>query len=175
MLTKVWRICTLNFTKELTLGKSLSYRTFFIWVGISIYQGLIIQGGSELLVPSYSTTPSSPNNTSSTPTEILTSTPGFRKMVAVSYTVLVVNELIMVAAEIVTWHPVMIFSILGTAAIYFGSLPFLGGYFDLGFLVTLGLWWRFAAIVAASLGPVYGGKIIGRTVRPPSYRKVRGV
>ena len=150
--------------KELTLGKSLSYRTFFVWVGISIYQGLIIQGGSELLVPGF-------NNKS----EDLTHSPGFRRMVAVSYTVLIVNELIMVAAEITTWHPIMIFSILGTAAVYFGSLPFLGGYFELEFLLTLGFWWRFAAIVAASLVPVYAGKIIRRTVKPPSYRKVRGV
>ena len=150
--------------KELTLGKSLSYRTFFIWVGISIYQGLIIQGGSELLVPGF-------NNRE----QDLTHSPGFRRMVAVSYTVLVVNELIMVAAEITTWHPIMIFSILGTALIYFGSLPFLGGYFDLEYVVTLGFWWRFAAIVTASLVPVYAGKIIRRTVKPPSYRKVRGI
>ena len=155
--------------KELTLGKSLSYRTFFIWVGISIYQGLIIQGGSELLVPSYS------KNIGPSSTANLTSSPGFRKMVAVSFTVLVVNELIMVAAEITTWHPIMIFSILGTSLIYFGSLPFLGGYFDLQFVVTLAFWWRFAAIVAASLVPVYAGKLIRRTIRPPSYRKVRGI
>lgn len=155
--------------KELTLGRSLSYRTFFIWLGISIYQGLIIQGGSELLVPSYSTT--APDST----THALTNSRGFKQMVALSYTVLVFNELIMVAAEVTTWHPVMMFSILGTAAAYFGSLPFLAGYFDLTFVLGLGFWWRFAAVSAASLGPVWAGKVIRRTVRPPSYRKVRGV
>ena len=96
-------------------------------------------------------------------------------MVAVSYTVLIINEIIMVAAEVTTWHPIMIFSIVGTAAVYFGSLPFLGDYFDLHYVITLGFWWRFAAIRAASLVPVYAGKVIRRTVRPPSYRKVRGV
>ena len=154
--------------KELTTGRSLSYRTFFVWVGISIYQGLIIQGGSELLVSGFArrtaTDPSTP------PSSI-----EFKRMVAVSYTVLIVNELIMVAAEITTWHPIMIFSIVGTAALYFGSLPFLGGYFDLGFVLSLGFWWRFAGIAAASLIPVYAGKLIRRAVRPPSYRKVRGV
>jgi phospholipid-translocating ATPase len=155
--------------KELTLGKSLSYKTFFVWVGISIYQGLIIQGGSELLVPSYTATTPDPES------HALTNGQGFKRMVALSYTVLVVNELIMVAAEITTWHPVMIFSILGTVGVYFGSLPFLGGYFDLTFVLGLGFWWRFAAVSAASLVPVYAGKIIRRTVKPPSYRKVRGV
>ena len=153
--------------KELTLGKSLSYKTFFIWVGISIYQGLIIQGGSELLVPGFKSAKKNDPN--------LTSSLGFKHMVAVSYSVLVVNELVMVAAEITTWHPIMIFSIIGTAVVYFGSLPFLSGYFDLAFFLTLGFWWRFVAISAASLVPVYAGKIIRRTVRPPSYRKVRGV
>lgn len=154
--------------KELTTGRSLSYRTFFIWVGISVYQGLIIQGGSELLVPGFSTKPAA-DGTSTLETE------GFKSMVAVSYTVLIINEIVMVAAEVTTWHPVMIFSILGTAALYFGSLPFLGSYYTLKFVVTLGFWWRVVGIAAASLVPVYAAKLIRRTVRPPSYRKVRGV
>ncbi|KAK5172518.1 putative aminophospholipid-translocase [Saxophila tyrrhenica] len=155
--------------KELTLGRSLSYKTFFTWVGISIYQGLIIQGGSELLVPSYSTV--TPNAS----THALTTSPGFKRMVTLSYTVLVINELIMVAAEITTWHPVMLFSILGTAGVFFGSLPLLGGYFDLAFLITWGFWWRVLAVAGASLGPVWGGKVVGRRVRPGGWRKVRGV
>lgn len=100
--------------KELTSGRSLSYRTFFVWVLVSIYQGCTIQGLSQ----------------------ILTSVDGPR-MVAVSYTVLVLNELIMVAIEITTWHPLMILSIVGTFLIYVGSVPFLGGYFDLQFIITL--------------------------------------
>lgn len=99
--------------KELTTGASLSYRTFFVWVFVSIYQGGMIQGLSQ----------------------ILTEVDGPR-MVAVSFTVLVLNELCMVAFEITTWHPVMIFSLLGTLLVYLGSIPFLGGYFDLGFIVT---------------------------------------
>lgn len=100
--------------KELTSGRSLSYRTFFVWVLVSIYQGGMIQGLSQIL------------------TEV-----DSKRMVAVSYTVLVLNELIMVAIEITTWHPFMIISILGTFVVYIGSMPFLGGYFDLEFLITV--------------------------------------
>jgi len=100
--------------KELTSGRSLSYRTFFVWVFVSIYQGCLIQGLSQLL-----TEVDSP------------------RMVAVSYTVLVLNELLMVAIEITTWHWVMVVSIVGTFLLYVGSIPFLGGYFDLKFLLTL--------------------------------------
>ncbi|KAF7550478.1 hypothetical protein G7046_g8005 [Stylonectria norvegica] len=136
--------------KELTTGRSLSYRTFFVWVLVSIYQGGMIQGLSQ----------------------ILTEVDGPR-MVAVSYTVLVLNELLMVAMEITTWHPAMIFSIVGTFALYLGSIPFLGAYFDLAFLITWGFVWRVLAIGAVSLIPPYAGKLIRRRMKPPSYRKVQ--
>ncbi|KAL9012745.1 MAG: hypothetical protein Q9173_002508 [Seirophora scorigena] len=139
--------------KELTHGQSLSYRTFFVWVAISIYQGSIIQGLSQLLVDSVD----SP------------------QMVSVSFTVLVINELIMVACEVVTWHRFMVASLLGTIAIYIGSIPFLGGYFDLAYVWSLAFAWRVAAICAISLIPPYSVKILRRTLKPPSYRKVQGI
>jgi phospholipid-translocating ATPase len=40
---------------------------------------------------------------------------------------------------------------------------------DRGFL------WRVAAIGAISLIPTYAGKLIRRTMKPPSYRKVQGI
>lgn len=138
--------------KELTTGKSLSYRTFFIWVAVSIYQGGIIQGLSQILVDTDSD-----------------------RMVSVSFTVLVINELIMVAFEIVTWHWIMIVSILGTMVIYVGSVPFLEGYFDLGYVWSWAFAWRVAAISAISLIPPYCIKILRRTLKPPSYRKVQGL
>lgn len=100
--------------KELTSGRSLSYRTFFVWVFVSVYQGCLIQGLSQ----------------------VLTEVDGPR-MVAVSYTALVLNELLMVAIEITTWHWVMVVSIVGTFLVFVGSIPFLGRYFDLGFLLTV--------------------------------------
>ncbi|TVY40295.1 putative phospholipid-transporting ATPase [Lachnellula subtilissima] len=138
--------------KELTTGASLSYRTFFVWVFVSIYQGGMIQGLSQ----------------------ILTEVDGPR-MVAVSFTVLVLNELCMVAFEITTWHPMMIFSLVGTLLLYLSSIPFLGGYFDLKFIITWGFVWRVAAISAISLIPPYAGKLIRRAIKPPSYRKVQGI
>lgn len=36
-----------------------------------------------------------------------------------------------------------------------------------------GFVWRVAAIAAVSLVPPYLGKIISRTMKPPSYRKVQ--
>ncbi|TQS37812.1 hypothetical protein Golomagni_01701 [Golovinomyces magnicellulatus] len=138
--------------KELTTGASLSYRTFFVWVFVSIYQGSMIQGLSQ----------------------ILTEVDGPR-MVSVSFTVLIFNELCMVAFEITTWHPMMIFSLVGTALIFLGSIPLLGGYFDFAFLKTWGFVWRVLAISAISLIPPYVGKQVWTALKPPSYRKVRDI
>jgi len=143
---------------ELKTGRSLSYKSFFIWVAVSIYQGGMIQGLSQLLI-----------GVGAPGSEV------FSKMVSVSFSVLVMNELIMVAMEVVTWHWIMIASIIGTATIYFGSVPFLGAYYSLAYISSLDFWWKFAVIAIISLVPPYAGKILGRTLRPPSYRKVRGI
>jgi phospholipid-translocating ATPase len=93
--------------KELTLGKTLSYKTFFVWVIVSIYQGCVIMILTNILV-------------------------GIREekqLVAVSFTALVLNELVMIALEIHTWHHYMIYSEIATFALYFVSIPFLGEYF----------------------------------------------
>ncbi|KKZ66582.1 phospholipid-translocating ATPase [[Emmonsia] crescens] len=138
--------------KELKTGRSLSYRSFFTWVLVSVYQGSIIQGLSQILVGEI-TGP---------------------KLISVSFTALVLNELVMVAVSITTWHPVMILCIVGTAVFYAASVPFLGDYFDLKYVITLAWVWRVAVVAAVALVPVWAVKLISRTWSPPSYRKVRG-
>ena len=53
----------------------------------------------------------------------------FLHIVSISYTALVINELIMVALEITTWHAYMVVSELSTAVLYFGSMLVLPAYF----------------------------------------------
>ncbi|KAH9845566.1 putative phospholipid-transporting ATPase IIB [Teratosphaeria destructans] len=155
-------------------GGSLGWWNFAGWVLVSVWQGCVVQGGSEVLVPAY-LGGGALNSTTAAVTDGWEESPGFKRMVAVSYSALIFNEILMVAVEIVTWHPVMVFSILATAGLYLGSLPFLGGYYDLGFLVRGGFWWRFGAVLGVSLGPVGVGKWVLGVLRPESYRKVRGV
>lgn len=138
--------------KELKTGRSLSYRSFFNWVVVSVYQGAVIQGLSQILVDAISGP----------------------RLISVSFTALVLNELAMVAIAITTWHPVMIMCIIGTAMVYAASVPFLGDYFDLQYVITWDWVWRVAVVDAVSLIPVWAVKVIKRTWSPPSYRKVRG-
>lgn len=139
--------------KELTPGTSLSYKTFCVWLLVSVYQGILIQYLSQFLVGSATDS----------------------RLLAVSFTVLIINELVMVAMSVTTWHWVMLASIAGTAALYAGSVPFLGEYFDLAYVWSWGFVWRVAAIAAISLVPPYVVRVVGRTLKPPSYRKVQGV
>lgn len=139
--------------KELKTGQSLSNRTFFAWVAVSIYQGIVIQGLTQLLVGAVDGP----------------------RMLSVSFTVLVLNELIMVAVSVTTWHPIMIACILGTGTIYAASVPFLGEYFDLAYVASWSWVWRVAAVAAISLVPVWSGKLIGRAWKPPNYRKVQSI
>ncbi|KAK3672902.1 putative aminophospholipid-translocase [Recurvomyces mirabilis] len=156
--------------KELVGGRSLSVRSFGIWCAVSLYQGLVIQGGAEILLPSYL----SPTTTGQ---GLDTTTAPFRRMVSISYTALILTEILMVAIEITTWHPIMIFSCLGTILLYFATFPTLGGYFDLGYVVQGGMapfWWRVGLVTAASVVPVAVVKWSGRRWRPSGWRKVRG-
>lgn len=138
--------------KELKSGRSLSYISFFTWVLVSVYQGAVIQGLSQILMDAVSGP----------------------RLISVSFTALVINELLMAAIAVTTWHPFMIICIIGTGVVYAASVPFLGSYFDLEFVISLDWLWRVVAVCLVSVVPVWAGKLIKRSWRPPSYRKVRG-
>ncbi|BEJ16980.1 hypothetical protein CspHIS471_0603810 [Cutaneotrichosporon sp. HIS471] len=135
--------------KELTKGRSLSYRTFFTWLTISVYQGGTIMLLSLLLFESE-----------------------FLHIVAISFTALVLNELIMVALEITTWHKYMVMSEFVTAIIYFGSMWILPEYFDMHFVLTSTFIAKVAFIVAVSSLPLYVIKALHHRLNPAAYAKV---
>jgi phospholipid-translocating ATPase len=105
--------------KELTLGKTLSYKTFFVWVMVSIYQGtfpsLSLTGGCAIMILS----------------NVLVGIAQENHLISVSFSALVLNELIMIALEINTWHKWMVYAEVATFATYFISIPFLGDFFGI--------------------------------------------
>ncbi|EJT48956.1 phospholipid-transporting ATPase [Trichosporon asahii var. asahii CBS 2479] len=107
----------------------------------------------------------------------------FLHIVAISFTALVINELIMVALEITTWHTYMVLSELGTAVVYFGSMAVLPEYFgkrscrvklttDLRFVLSAAFAYKVAIIVAISSFPLYVIKAIHQRFNPAAYAKV---
>ncbi|KAF8900131.1 aminophospholipid-transporting P-type ATPase [Gymnopilus junonius] len=135
--------------KELTKGRALSFKTFFQWLMISLYQGAAIMIMSLVLFE----------------TEFL-------HIVSISFTALILNELIMVALEITTWHPYMVISEIVTLFFYVISIAFLPAYFDLSFVISLPFAWKVAVIVAISALPLWTFKAIKRKVAPAASSKL---
>ncbi|EPQ55997.1 aminophospholipid-transporting P-type ATPase [Gloeophyllum trabeum ATCC 11539] len=135
--------------KDLTKGRVLSYKTFFMWLMISLYQGGAIMIMSLVLFENE-----------------------FLNIVSISFTALILNELIMVALEITTWHLYMIISEIVTLLLYAVSMVFLPEYFDLSFVVSVRFAWKVAVIVAVSALPLYIIKFIKSRVAPAASSKL---
>ncbi|KAI8049231.1 hypothetical protein BDF22DRAFT_195005 [Syncephalis plumigaleata] len=135
--------------KELHKGRSLSYKTFFSWLLISLYQGGAIMMMAIWLFKD-----------------------DFMNIVSISFTALVLNELLMVAFEITTWHRYMIYAEVATLGIYIGSMSFLDVDFDMKFILTWAFVWRVLVITAVSSLPLFVIKRARRMLAPPSYAKL---
>ncbi|XP_035212705.1 probable phospholipid-transporting ATPase IIB isoform X2 [Stegodyphus dumicola] len=135
--------------KELCKGRSLSFKTFFIWVIISIYQGGIIMYGALLLYKAE-----------------------FIHIVSISFTALIFTELLMVALTVRMWHWLMILAELFSLVIYLLSLVFMKHFFDSEFIWSLTFLWKVALLTVVSCVPLYILKYLHRKVAPPSYTKL---
>ncbi|ELT89087.1 hypothetical protein CAPTEDRAFT_193806 [Capitella teleta] len=135
--------------KELTKGRSLSYKTFFMWILISIYQGGIIMFGAFILFEA-----------------------DFMHIVSITFTSLILTELLMIALTVRTWHYLMIVAEVISLAIYVVSLVVLRNYFDPDFLSSWGFIWKVVVITSVSCIPLYILKYLRKKFSPPSYSKL---
>lgn len=135
--------------KDLSKGRSLSFKTFFIWVLISIYQGGVIMYGALILFKDE-----------------------FIHIVAISFSALIMTELIMVALTVRTWHRLMVLAELFSLALYLISLAVLHEYFDWEFIWSYDFLWRVSLITLVSCFPLYVIKFLRKKCSPPSYLKL---
>ncbi|CAB4002247.1 probable phospholipid-transporting ATPase IIB isoform X2 [Paramuricea clavata] len=135
--------------KDLSKGRSLSYKTFFIWILISIYQGGIIMFGGILLFDEE-----------------------FIHVVTITFTSLILTELLMVAFTIRTWHWLMVAAQVFSLALYIATLAVFKDYFDERFLISLNFLWKVTVITLVSCLPLYILKFLRRKYAPPSYSKL---
>ncbi|KAE9418680.1 hypothetical protein Angca_003206, partial [Angiostrongylus cantonensis] len=135
--------------KELGKGRSLSYKTFCIWVMISLYQGAVIMYGALLVFDA-----------------------DFIHVVSISFSALIVTELIMVAMTVHTWHWAMLLAQALSLALYAASLVVLDQYFDRQFVLSWIFISKTTVITAVSCLPLYVVKALRRKFSPPSYAKV---
>ena len=106
--------------KDLSKGRSLTFKTFFTWCLISIYQGGVIMFGALLLFEDE-----------------------FIHVVSISFTALILTELIMVALTIRTWHWLMVLAEFLSFAIYIASLIILKDFFGKFFFSPMNLLTKF--------------------------------
>ncbi|XP_061520246.1 probable phospholipid-transporting ATPase IIB isoform X3 [Phycodurus eques] len=146
--------------KDLTKGRSLSFKTFLVWVLVSVYQGGILMYGALLLFELE-----------------------FVHVVAISFTALVLTELLMVALTVRTWHWLMVLAEFLSLTCYLASLAFLNEYFgigrvsfgaflDLAFITTWPFVWKVSSITLVSCLPLYIIKYLKRKFSPSSYSKL---
>uniref|UniRef100_A0A5F9DUL2 Phospholipid-transporting ATPase n=1 Tax=Oryctolagus cuniculus TaxID=9986 RepID=A0A5F9DUL2_RABIT len=113
--------------KDLTKGRALSFKTFLIWVLISIYQGAILMYGALVLFESE-----------------------FVHVVAISFTALILTELLMVALTVRTWHWLMVVAELLSLGCYVASLAFLNEYFGKSLPESLLAMWHLMFFIVTS-------------------------
>ncbi|XP_037068803.1 probable phospholipid-transporting ATPase IIB [Pollicipes pollicipes] len=135
--------------KELTKGRSLSYKTFFMWVAISIYQGGILMYGAIWLFEDE-----------------------FIHIVSISFSALIVTELLMVALTIRTWHYLMVAAEVFSFGTYILSMIIFRDVFDREFIQSVDFLWKVLAITLVSCLPLYVLKFLTRRFSPPSYTKL---
>ncbi|RMC16280.1 hypothetical protein DUI87_08495 [Hirundo rustica rustica] len=108
----------------------------------------------------------------------------FVHVVAISFTALILTELLMVALTIRTWHWLMVVAEFLSLGCYVASLAFLNEYFgherretlniseDVAFITTVTFLWKVSAITVVSCLPLYILKYLKRKFSPPSYSKL---
>ncbi|KAK3873283.1 hypothetical protein Pcinc_021693 [Petrolisthes cinctipes] len=134
--------------KDLVKGRSLSYKTFFIWVLISIYQGGVLMYGAMLLFED----------------ELI-------HVVSISFTSLILTELLMIGLTVRTWHILMVVALFLSLAMYVISIAFMH-YFDMDFILSKDFFWKVVVITLVSCLPLYILKFLQRKFTPPTYSKL---
>ncbi|OEH76433.1 cation-transporting ATPase family protein [Cyclospora cayetanensis] len=130
-------------------GRALSIKSFFGWVWRSVYQGAVVMLGAILLFEQSLT-----------------------NIVAITFTSLVLAELLNVASEIQTWHPLMVSSEICTVTIYIFSMFILRSYFDITFVMTHAFWLKVSVITLASWLPPHLFAVVRKIIQPPQYSKL---
>lgn len=136
--------------KELQKGRSLNVKTFFSFVFKAVYQGGVIMLLSLLLFEN-----------------------SFQRIVSITFTALIVVELLMVQIEVHRhFNPWIILANVFSILMYVASMFVLPSYFDIPFVISWGFLWRVLIIIVVSLFPVYITKLIFSKINPASYTKL---
>ncbi len=136
----------------LTLRKSrdLNTKTFFVWVWISIYQGVIIMVMSLKLFEE-----------------------SFVRIVTITFTALIFSEILNIITTIHKLNRYIIGSQIITLFVYWLSLQFLSNYLDTS-EIDQDFIWKVCIIVGVSWTPIYIARCIRQRCAPTEEDKITG-
>ena len=139
-----------NLYKILLKGREINLKNFLWWLFKAIIQANIIMFGSLFMFP---------DNI-------------FLKIVTCSFTALVYLEILNIYTEINKIHWFMIFSLLGTCAVYTLTLAFLNNYLDIYFVIKKDIFWKIIVISVIAWIPFFSANKIKKYCFPQEYDKV---
>ena len=139
-----------NLYKILLKGREINLKNFLWWLFKAIIQANIIMFGSLFMFP---------DNL-------------FLKIVTCSFTALVYLEILNIYTEINKIHWFMIFSLLGTCAVYTLTLAFLNNYLDIYFVIKKDIFWKIIVISVIAWIPFFSANKIKKYCFPQEYDKV---
>ena len=154
--------------KDLAKGRSLTYKTFFSWCLISIYQGILILILSTIISQFCIISLGGVIMFGA----LLLFEEEFIHVVSISFTALILTELLMVALSIRTWHWLMVLAEFLSLVIYIAALVILKDFFDPIFIKTAEFVWKTVVITAVSCVPLYILKFLRKKFSPSSYQKL---
>lgn len=134
---------------ELQRKREISIRTFAWWMFTSVFQGGMIMICALILFE---------NN--------------FANIVTITFTVLILTELLNIAFNIHTWNLAIALSEIATALLYALSTIVLPEYFSMSYILTWGFWWKVALSTAVSCLPISLTDYIYRLCFPDTWRIV---
>eukprot|EP00768_Dysnectes_brevis_P005685 gnl/Dysnectes_brevis/420_a463_2027.p1 GENE.gnl/Dysnectes_brevis/420_a463_2027~~gnl/Dysnectes_brevis/420_a463_2027.p1 ORF type:complete len:1457 (-),score=699.61 gnl/Dysnectes_brevis/420_a463_2027:62-4432(-) len=135
--------------RELVKGRTLSMKTFLLWLAIAVWEGGIIMVLS-----------------------ILTLNDNMFNIVGVSFSTLIVVELLTLGFGIHRWDRWMISSEVVSMLFYVFSLLFMDDYFSLSFIFSVGFWVRVTMVSIVAVLPPFVVKWVAHCISPPTQVKL---
>ena len=144
--------------RELQKRRFLSIKTFTMWVWKAVYQG-----GAIMLLA------------------IVLFEKRFVHVVAITFTSLILTELLMVANEVTRWHPLMLLAQVLTLLVYLACIvalssssmvPGAEATFDLKYMLSWEFAWRLLLLTAASTLPISAFKCVAQWCAPRVVTKL---
>lgn len=137
--------------KDLTRGREITLKVFFKTLMISVFQGAVLMVTAMLFFDH-----------------------DFIHVVSITFTSLILNELLMVANEINTWHYSMVLSEFASLVFYVSSMRVLKAEFDRKFIVTARFLGLVGVMTLLSFLPLYLFSLARRMLAPNSATKLQG-